>query len=515
MQFVENIQIKGYIPITYCFNYKGHSFPFNFDLFKIYSPYIKRIQTKIEQDKCINIIDENEEDNIELSKEIIKDFIKFVQLEEIGLNDTNVLKLNYLADKYEITALIDYTINYIRKHQKNVIFEMLLTRQNDPKYIEYENIVSNDILYYINDPKLLSLNFPIIYRICNKIITNQKFQNDDVIEFFFKCLDTYGQIASVLFENVDFTNLNTKYLKLINEDYSNIFDFHYINSTFTKSIYKIQNDILLNAEKIKEKLKEQEENNEKMRYENAKLKEQIDRMTLEIGELRQLLDEQKEKQNEKMMQEIDLIKENYDKIIENLTNKIDELTKFKEDQVKKITIKCEKQEEEEKFNGILRYLTKNTEEGNIHDKGIITISSNSISDNDDKYHPKNLVDFDEDNFYESKNEKDAKVCFDFNDMTVQLSGYSILSYANNKNSYGHLKNWTIEVSNDGKNWIEIDEHIKDDSVNGNRIAKYFQVKDRVDSFYRFVQLHMTGNSSYEGIYTVFFYNIEFYGKLRK
>lgn len=79
-------------------------------------------------------------------------------------------------------------------------------------------------------------------------------------------------------------------------------------------------------------------------------------------------------------------------------------------------------------------MTKNTEEGNIHDKGIITISSNSISDNDDKYHPKNLVDFDEDNIYESKNEKDAKVCFDFNDMTVQLSRYSILSYANNKNS---------------------------------------------------------------------------------
>lgn len=168
-----------------------------------------------------------------------------------------------------------------------------------------------------------------IFIISNPIISTS-IKNKSI---FFKFLDTYGQIASILFENVDFTNLNTKYLKLINEDYSNIFDFHYINSTFTKPIYKIQNDILLNAEKIKEKLKEQEENNEKMRYENAKLKEQIDRMTLEIGELRQLLDEQKEKQNEKMMQEIDLIKENYDKIIENLTNKIDELTKFKEDQV--------------------------------------------------------------------------------------------------------------------------------------------------------------------------------------
>ena len=46
-----------------------------------------------------------------------------------------------------------------------------------------------------------------------------------------------------------------------------------------------------------------------------------------------------------------------------------------------------------------------------------------------------------------------------------------------------MRNWNIEVSNDKENWIVIDERINDPSLNGPAITKYFQVKDKIDSFY--------------------------------
>lgn len=125
-----------------------------------------------------------------------------------------------------------------------------------------------------------------------------------------------------------------------------------------------------------------------------------------------------------------------------------------------------------------------------------------------------MVNFVDHNFNESKNEKDAKICFDFKNNAVQISGYSFKSYGNDKNLFGHLRNWNIDVSNDKENWIVIDERINDPSLNGPAITKYFQVKDKIDSFYRFVQLHVTDISWRDGIYTVFFYFIEFFGKLK-
>lgn len=48
------------------------------------------------------------------------------------------------------------------------------------------------------------------------------------------------------------------------------------------------------------------------------------------------------------------------------------------------------------FKGIMNYLTKETH-GNIHYTGIISISSNSISAYNLNYHPKNVVDYDDNN----------------------------------------------------------------------------------------------------------------------
>lgn len=81
-----------------------------------------------------------------------------------------------------------------------------------------------------------------------------------------------------------------------------------------------------------------------------------------------------------------------------------------------------KYEQGKEFDGILRYLSSESN-GNIHDNGTINISSNSIYDNDDSYHKKNLVDYQNNIYYESKNEQNVLIYFDFKDKEIQLSNY--------------------------------------------------------------------------------------------
>ena len=162
----------------------------------------------------------------------------------------------------------------------------------------------------------------------------------------------------------------------------------------------------------------------------------------------------------------------------------------------------------------MRYLTEKTG-GNIHDNGTIFIESKTM--NSDQHHPKNLVDYnDESKFYHSQNTPGNEICFDFKDRSIQLTDYTIKSYCLGSN-YGHLKDWVIEVSNDKTNWIVIDNHSNDQTLNGSSIIASFQIQQPKNEFYRYVKLRQTGYSwdSCGCGYYIYFSFIEFFGKLRE
>ena len=164
------------------------------------------------------------------------------------------------------------------------------------------------------------------------------------------------------------------------------------------------------------------------------------------------------------------------------------------------------------FEGIMRYLTRQTG-GNIHDNGTIKITSNSIRS---VSHPKNLVDYENSNFYESNNESEIFICFDFKDRRVQLSDYSIMSHSYGPNC-GNLRNWVIEVSNDRTFWEEVDRHSNDTTLNNSNITAVFHVNEKSNEFYRYIRLRTTGCSWYNfpssNYNYIYFYFIEFFGKL--
>lgn len=85
-------------------------------------------------------------------------------------------------------------------------------------------------------------------------------------EFLLKCIDKYRRVASILFENVNINGFNQNFIHRMTNEYSEVFDFHFINPFYMKSLYdtqikKIRNEFSM----VKSSLLEQKEQNAKKR----------------------------------------------------------------------------------------------------------------------------------------------------------------------------------------------------------------------------------------------------------
>ena len=162
-------------------------------------------------------------------------------------------------------------------------------------------------------------------------------------------------------------------------------------------------------------------------------------------------------------------------------------------------------ENDYEFNGIIKYLTDKAGE-NIHDKGLIEISTNSLNPSRP---PQNLLDFNKNSFFEA-NENISWIIFDFKKMRVKLQKYQIKSVGAGVDQY-HLKNWLIEVSNDRNNWKIVDKQFNCSKLNGKGLIGTFDVLQ--NDFSRYIRLRQTGELWGDGY--MWLSKIEFYGWIQE
>ena len=162
----------------------------------------------------------------------------------------------------------------------------------------------------------------------------------------------------------------------------------------------------------------------------------------------------------------------------------------------------------EKFNGIINYLTNQTS-GNIHDNGTIQLTSNSTRSG---YMPRNLLNFNDSSYYWANQDNDVWVCFDFKTKKIKLTHYSIKSNSDPPNNR-HLRSWKVEISNDGESWRAIDEQKDCPTLNGSNFSGTFSVAP--NDFSRYVRLYQTNYTWKTQGYHVRISSIEFYGYLSK
>lgn len=261
--------------------------------------------------------------NFDFKPEWIENFIDFVQCQKISLNNSNVLCLNYLSNIYEVNALQKITNEYISANQENLVLKILCQNQSHPNFktSKYEEIISNKIEQFIEYDELLDLNLSILKRIFTRVANQNNKLNEklteSILNFLMKCLDKHGRPASSLFSDFDIVKSSNGYLDRIVNDYSDIFDFNFLNKRSFINLYiekkkqeseHIKNEkeyqSIINEKEIKEKqiLKEKEQiENDKKQILNEN--EQI------IKENEQLKNDKKQisNENEQLKKENDII----------------------------------------------------------------------------------------------------------------------------------------------------------------------------------------------------------------
>jgi hypothetical protein len=163
------------------------------------------------------------------------------------------------------------------------------------------------------------------------------------------------------------------------------------------------------------------------------------------------------------------------------------------------------------LDGIISYLTKK-HGGNVHDKGIVTITSKSV---DDRYFrvktvgPTRVADFTSGSYFASKNDPGQWVCWDFREMRVRPTHYTIQAE--------YLKSWVVEGSLDGKSWTEIDRQTNNQDFNVYAWKTgSFAVSKPAEC--RFIRLRQTdkrydGYKRPDGYDILELYAVEFFGTL--
>ena len=143
------------------------------------------------------------------------------------------------------------------------------------------------------------------------------------------------------------------------------------------------------------------------------------------------------------------------------------------------------------LNGIIAYLTRKFG-GNVDDNGIVAVTLSTTYTGGD-YAAKYAADLGSDSMCHSENKPGSWVCYDFKERRVSPMSYSVRSCCNDASGH-HLKSWVVEVSNDGRDWIEIDRRENNNDLNARHVVCNFNVTKPQTGSFRFFRLRQIGES---------------------
>jgi hypothetical protein len=161
------------------------------------------------------------------------------------------------------------------------------------------------------------------------------------------------------------------------------------------------------------------------------------------------------------------------------------------------------------LDGIISYLTKR-HGGHVIDHDIVSITASSSYDQ--QSHPvRQVADFGDQCWFATQDQANSWICYDFKEIQIKVAHYSIRSRCDYNAQ--HLRFWTLEGSNDGLSWVQIDDRKNDTSSNGKGAISTFSISSGSQEQFRMIRLQQTGkNSSGDDLLSVS--AIEFFGVLK-
>lgn len=256
----------------FCNNKK---YPVDISIFSQHSAYFskgdKNIWPQQEQSfRDINLL--SDFDSIsDISDESINTFLDYCQNKPIKLKPSNVIQVQYLSNKYEVSQLKEHTEKFISSNFKSVIDTIFSNKNID---YQTENIIQKNLFKILNDDRLFSIPVPSMHRIISAYSKNKE---KDLIEFIFKYIDHQGESSLILLTEIEIDEKNQEFIDEKLNEYKK-----YINNP------AIQMKIIENMHYMNHRNKERENNIEQMRTE---FNYQIDNLTNQISQLKDTLSE--------------------------------------------------------------------------------------------------------------------------------------------------------------------------------------------------------------------------------
>jgi hypothetical protein len=153
------------------------------------------------------------------------------------------------------------------------------------------------------------------------------------------------------------------------------------------------------------------------------------------------------------------------------------------------------------LDGVIAYLTRSCG-GNVHDKGVVAVTSSPPKFATAQCMAKNAVDLRKNSCFYSDyrlaakadipHEKNNWLCYDFRQRRIIPSHYAIRSQFDGHVDWYTLKNWVVEVSVDGQTWVAIDWRENNQELNNRNVTRTFMVTKSKDGI--FIRLTNVGRN---------------------
>jgi hypothetical protein len=146
------------------------------------------------------------------------------------------------------------------------------------------------------------------------------------------------------------------------------------------------------------------------------------------------------------------------------------------------------------LDGIIAHLAR-FYDGNVHERGVVNVSTSSAHSSG--FDGRKAVEFDQQAYFQSGQPTNQWLCYDFKDRRIELTGYSIAAFPNY-----YLGSWVVEGSEDGSEWVALDERNNNDEANSGHPIATFTLDPGVPS--RYIRLRQTGKAANDSDYLILF-----------
>lgn len=423
-----------------------------------------------------------------INESSIKTFLRLLNNEEVDLKNEEFSDLIKLSDLFKVTTLEKYLQNYLQRHSSDIDLILSLKisqeRNDDNELFQnfnfsstIEDIMKDNINECFENDKINQISISTIYRIlddgCKEKVSSEllyHFISESIEERY--VLFKFVQLEELTDES--FEDICSKYEKSSNGKGDKNFYYEYMPNNL--KYIKILKD---KQKSLEERIKILEERQKKLDNENEKQASLIKELNTNI-EIQEKQTQEKLQQKENEISELKKINQQIDQ--ENKAqNNINDLNAI---------IKTFVYNPNDQFNGIISSFPISTREKDI----LVDSSSKFVFGYG---YPRNVLK-DGSFFKGSNDDDDFWLRFDFQNKLIEISSYTLYST--------NIKNWNMEISNDGNTWEVIDYH---SDYTSSSVKTNFQVQKK--KFVRFCRIHQTGPCS--GNETIRINRVEFFGRI--